>query len=137
MILLKKFLMPKQNFEGLVAELKPYISPNPLSPNQRALQADTQTGVTLHYLKHTVLFGIITNSFNIGNCAVSVVTTDVGGAISKYLEPNFISLPKDKHKTRVEVGEFGTKLKMKPMFQLNAHSKTPKTTLLQAVFFFR
>ena len=129
--------MPKQNFEGLVAELKPYISPNPLSPNQRALQADTQTGVTLHYLKHTVLFGIITNSFNIGNCAVSVVTTDVGGAISKYLEPNFISLPKDKHKTRVEVGEFGTKLKMKPMFQLNAHSKTPKTTLLQAVFFFR
>ena len=129
--------MPKQNFEGLVAELKPYISPNPLSPNQVALQADTQIGVTLHYLKHTVLFGIITNSFNIGNCAVSVVTTDVGGAISKYLEPNFISLPKDKHKTRVEVGEFGTKLKMKPMFQLNAHSKTPKTTLLQAVFFFR
>ena len=129
--------MPKQNFEGLVAELKPYISPNPLSPNQRALQADTQIGVTLHYLKHTVLFGIITNSFNIGNCAVSVVTTDVGGAISKYLEPNFISLPKDKHKTRVEVGEFGTKLKMKPLFQLNAHSKTPKTTLLQAVFFFR
>ena len=129
--------MPKQNFEGLVAELKPYISPNPLSPNQRARQADTQIGVTLHYLKHTVLFGIITNSFNIGNCAVSVVTTDVGGAISKYLEPNFISLPKDKHKTRVEVGEFGTKLKMKPMFQLNAHSKTPKTTLLQAVFFFR
>lgn len=129
--------MPKQNFEGLVAELKPYISPNPLSPNQRALQADTQIGVTLHYLKHTVFFGIITNSFNIGNCAVSVVTTDVGGAISKYLEPNFISLPKDKHKTRVEVGEFGTKLKMKPMFQLNAHSKTPKTTLLQAVFFFR
>ena len=129
--------MPKQNFEGLVAELKPYISPDPLSPNQRALQADTQIGVTLHYLKHTVLFGIITNSFNIGNCAVSVVTTDVGGAISKYLEPNFISLPKDKHKTRVEVGEFGTKLKMKPMFQLNAHSKTPKTTLLQAVFFFR
>ena len=129
--------MPKQNFEGLVAELKPYISPNPLSPNQRALQADTQIGVTLHYLKHTVLFGIITNSFNIGNCAVSVVTTDVGGAISKYLEPNFISLPKDKHKTRVEVGEFGTKLKMKPMFQLNAHSKTLKTTLLQAVFFFR
>ena len=129
--------MPKQNFEGLVAELKPYISPNPLSPNQRALQADTQIGVTLHYLKHTVLFGIITNSFNIGNCAVSVVTTDVGGAISKYLEPNFISLPKDKHKTRVEVVEFGTKLKMKPMFQLNAHSKTPKTTLLQAVFFFR
>ena len=117
MILLKKFLMPKQNFEGLVAELKPYISPDPLSPNQRALQADTQIGVTLHYLKHTVLFGIITNSFNIGNCAVSVVTTDVGGAISKYLEPNFISLPKDKHKTRVEVGEFGTKLKMKPMFQ--------------------
>ena len=129
--------MPKQNFEGLVAELKPYISPNPLSPNQRALQADTQIGVTLHYLKHTVLFGIITNSFNIGNCAVSVVTTDVGGARSNYLEPNFISLPKDKHKTRVEVGEFGTKLKMKPMFQLNAHSKTPKTTLLQAVFFFR
>lgn len=129
--------MPKQNFEGLVAELKPYISPNPLSPNQRALQADTQIGVTLHYLKHTVLFGIITNSFNIGDCAVSVVTTDVGGAISKYLEPNFISLPKDKHKTRVEVGEFGTKLKMKRMFQLNAHSKTPKTTLLQADFFFR
>lgn len=127
--------MPKQNFEGLVADLKPYISPNPLSPNQRALQADTQIGVTLHYLNHTVLFGLITNSFNIGNRAVSVVTTDVGGAISKYLEPNFISLPKDKHKTRVEVGEFGAKLKMKPMFQLNAHSKTPKTTFGANSFF--
>ena len=35
----RNFRMPKGDFEALFAELRPYISPNPLSPNHRALNA--------------------------------------------------------------------------------------------------
>ena len=35
----RNFRMPKGDFEALVAELRPYISPNPLSPNHRTLNA--------------------------------------------------------------------------------------------------
>ena len=49
----KNFRMPKIDFEALVAELRPYISPNPLSPNYRALNVEKKVAIALYYLKDT------------------------------------------------------------------------------------
>ena len=54
MILGKKNVhMPEQDFEALVAELGPYVSPNFLSPNHRALNAEKKVGIIFYYLKDT------------------------------------------------------------------------------------
>ena len=37
----------------LVAELGPYVSPNFLSPNHRALNAEKKVDIILYYLKDT------------------------------------------------------------------------------------
>ena len=51
--------MPKGDFEALVAELRPYISPNSLFPNHRAPNAEKKVAVTLYYLKDIISIGII------------------------------------------------------------------------------
>ena len=61
--------MPKGDFEALVAELRPYISPNPLSPNHRALNAEKKVTITLYYLKDTSSIAMIANSFGVAVCS--------------------------------------------------------------------
>ena len=61
----KNFRIPKGDFEALVTELRPYISPNPLSPNHRALNAEKKVVITLYYLKDTASIGIAVNSFGL------------------------------------------------------------------------
>ena len=46
--------MSRDQFYNLVKELNPFITPNPLSPNRRALPADKKLAITLYYLKDTV-----------------------------------------------------------------------------------
>ena len=67
----KKFRMPKGDFEALVAELRPYISPNPLSPNHRALNVEKKVAITLYYLKGTASIGVVINSFGVAICSVA------------------------------------------------------------------
>ena len=67
----KNFRIPKGDFEALVADLRPYISPNPLSPNHRALNAEKKVAITLYYLKDTVSVGIVVNSFGVAICTVA------------------------------------------------------------------
>ena len=128
--------MPKGDFEGIVAELRPNILLNPLSSNHRALNAEKKVAITLYYLKDTAWIGLIANSFGVAICTVSVVVAEVCEAISKYMGPKFISLPKNKDEMRVKAGEFEVKFGMKQafgvstelIFLLNAQFKTPKTT---------
>ena len=42
---------------NLVSELSPYVSPDPFSPNSRALSADKKVAITLYYLKDTGSLG--------------------------------------------------------------------------------
>ena len=74
----KNFLMPNGHFEALVTQLPPYISPNPLSPNRRARNAEKKVVIILW--------------------TVSVVITEVCEAISKSMGPKFISLLKENIK---------------------------------------
>ena len=72
MILGKKtFACQKGDFEALVAELRPYIPPNPLSPNQRTLNAEKKVAITSYYLKDTASIGIVVNSFGVAICTVA------------------------------------------------------------------
>ena len=92
MILGKKNLhMPEQDFEALVAELGPYVSPNFLSPNHRALNAEKKVGIIFYYLKDTTT-------------VVPIVITQVCGRTS-YMWPMFISLTKNKNEMKVKSGE--------------------------------
>ena len=67
----KNFCMLKGDFEALVAELRPYISPNPLSPDHRALNAERKVAITLYYLKHSASIGMVVNSFGVAICTVA------------------------------------------------------------------
>ena len=67
----KNFRIPKGDFEAFVAELRPYISPNPLSPNHRAPNAEKKVAITLYYLKDTASIGIVVNSFGVAICTVA------------------------------------------------------------------
>ena len=113
----KNFRIPKGDFEALVAELRPYISPNPLSPNHRALNAEKKVAITLYYLKDTASIGMIANNSGVAICTFSVVIAEIWEAISKYMGPKFISLPKNKDEMRVKAGEFEAKFGMKQAFE--------------------
>ena len=65
--------MPKGDLEALVAELRLYISPKPLSPNHRALNAEKTVAISLYYLKDTASIGIVVNSFGVAICTVHCV----------------------------------------------------------------
>ena len=104
--------MPKGDFEAVVAELRPYISPNHLSPNCRALNAEKKVAIT----KGIASIGMIANSFGVAIYTVSVVFAEVCEAISKYMGPKFISLQKYEDEMGVKAGEFEAKLGVKQAF---------------------
>ena len=92
--------MSRACFLNLVSELRPYISPNPKSPKHRALSAEKKVAVTLYFLKDTA------NSFGIAVNTASAAVSEVCQAISNYLGPKYLHLPKDEESMRVKVAEF-------------------------------
>ena len=77
----KIFRLPRLLFMDLVSELSPYVSPDPFSPNTRAL-SDKKVAITLYYLKDTGSLGMTTNTFGIAVCTASAVIISVCKAIS-------------------------------------------------------
>ena len=106
----KNFRMPKGDFKVLVAEW------NPLSSNHRSLNTEKNAVITLYYLKDTVSIGMIANSFGVAICTVSVVIAEACEAVSTYMEPKFISLPKKKDEMMVKASEFEAKFGIKQPF---------------------
>ena len=85
---IKNFRMTKESFAELETELKPYISPNPSSPNYRSLSSAKKLAVTLYYLKDTGSLIMTANAFGIAVCTVSTIVVEVSSAISKMLGQN-------------------------------------------------
>ena len=85
---------------------------------------------------------MIAYSFEVAICTFSVVISDASEAISKYMRPKFIYLPKNKDEVRVKAGEFEAKFAMKQAFgcidrthiPIKCPSKTRKTTLATKSF---
>lgn len=99
--------------------------------------AEKKVAITFCYLKDTALINMITNSFRVAICTVSVIISEVCEAILKYMAPQFIFEPKNKDEMRVKAGEFEAKLGvlMELTFQLNKQSKTLKTGFATVLFF--
>lgn len=112
----KNFRMSSSLFKKLVSDLCIYISPDPLSPNRRALSAEKKVAIALYYLKDTGSLNMTANSFGIAVCTASAVTIEVCKAISKYLGPRYIHLPKNKNDMRQKVSEFEAKFGMTQAF---------------------
>ena len=99
----KNFLLPRESFMELAEEIRPFISPNPLSPNYRALPTEKKLAVTLYYLKDTGSLSMTANTFGIAINTASAFIGEVCKAISKNLGPKYIYMPRDCDEMRMKV----------------------------------
>ena len=102
----RNFRMSRRSFNSLLEELAPYCSPNPSSPNHRALTSATKLALTLYFLKDTGTLRITANTFGVAVSTASAVIVDVSQALNKYLGPKYIHLPEDTDSMRKWVSEF-------------------------------
>ena len=72
----RNFRMTRQEFDDLCEQLRPHISPNPKSPNRRALTVEKKVAVALYYLKDTGSMWMTANTFGIHQCTVSRVVLE-------------------------------------------------------------
>ena len=112
----KNFRMTRQEFNKLCDELRPYISPNPKSPNRRALSVEKKVALTLYYLKDTGSMWMTANTFGIHQSTVSKVVFEVCDAITKHLGPEYIHLPRTAEEMHGKVSEFELKFGMTQAF---------------------
>lgn len=106
------FRIPREGFMELADEFRPFISPNPLSPNYRALSTKKKLAVTLYYLKDTGSPGMTASTFGIAINTASVINGDVCKAISENLGPKYIYMPQDCDEIRRKVSEIEAKFGM-------------------------
>ena len=97
-------------------ELRPFIEPNPNSPNYRYLSTEKKLGLTLYYLKDTGTLWMTANTFGIHQCTVSKIIMEVCTAISTHLGPTYLRLPQDLEEMRRKVSEFELKFGMTQAF---------------------
>ena len=112
----KNFRFSKVAFMNLVDELRPYITPSPLSPNRRALSAEKKLAITLYYLKDTGSLNMTANTFGVAICTVSSVIYQVCSAISTYLGPKYLHLPRNTDEMRQKIAEFEAKFGFRQAF---------------------
>ena len=108
----KNFRLSKSAFMNLAEQLKPFIAPNPKSPNYRALSTEKKLAITLYYLKDTGSLIMTANCFGIAVNTVSSIITQVCEKIVYHLGPIYISLPKNEIEMRQKAAEFESKFGM-------------------------
>ncbi len=102
----KNFRLSREEFSTLLEELRPYITPDPKSPNYRALSSEKKLAVTLYYLKDTGSMQMSANTFGIALSTVQNILFEVCRKISTILGPKYIKLPKDTEEMKRKVAEF-------------------------------
>ena len=65
--------MSREVFMKLVEELRPFISPDPRSPNQTVVSAEKKLALTLYFLKDTGSIRMTANAFGIAKSTVSII----------------------------------------------------------------
>ena len=121
----KNFRMDEALFHDLVLQLCAYISPNPHSPNRRALTADKKIAVTLYYLKDSGSLNMTADTFGIAINTTSAIIFEVCSAINKYLGPRYLHLPKDTKEMQIKISEFEAKFGMSQAFGCIAGTHIP------------
>ncbi|XP_028412532.1 protein ALP1-like [Dendronephthya gigantea] len=105
----RNFRLTRAAFFELEKELRMYISPDPSSPNYRALSAEKKLAITLYYLKDSGSLRMTANTFGVHVCTVSKTIYDVCRAITYRLGPTYIKLPQNEEQMRKKVAEFEAK----------------------------
>ena len=105
----RNFRLTRAAFFKLEKDLRPFISPDPSTPNYRAMSAAKKLAITLYYLKDTGSLRMTANTFGIHVCTVSKTIHDVCKAISFKLGPKYIKLPRNQDEMREKVAEFEVK----------------------------
>ena len=108
----KNFRMSRPLFANVVQELRAWLSPDPRSPNFRALTPENNVAMTLYYLKYKGSLCMTANAFGIAIPTVSVVITEVCTAICKVLWPKYVQFPKCQEDMRRKFAEFEAKFGM-------------------------
>ena len=67
--------LSRAEFDKICNELRPYISPNILSPNYRALPVEKKVAAILCFLKDTGSMTMTANLFGIHQCALTQVVS--------------------------------------------------------------
>ena len=108
----KDFRMSRLEFQELCNILRPFITPNPLSPNYRSLSAGKNLAVILYFLKDTGSLTMTANMFGIHQSTTSKVIMEVCEAIVTHLVPKYITLPKTREEMTSKVSQFELKFGM-------------------------
>ena len=108
----KNFPMSRLEFQELCDILRPFITPNPLSPNYRSLSAEKKLVVILYFLKDTGSLTMTANTFGIHQSTTSKVIMEVCEAIVTHLVPKYITLPKTREEITSKVSQFELKFGM-------------------------
>ena len=103
------FRMTRSQFYQLVDEIRPFITPNLLSPNYRAITAERNVALSLYYLKDTGSLTITASTLRVASNTVGSVVFDVCDAISRNMGPEYLYLPRDKEGMMEKVSEFEAK----------------------------
>ena len=96
----KNFRMSKECFLELANELRPFLAPNPDSPNRRALSKEKRLAITLYYLKDTGSLWMTANASGIHQCTASKHIHSVCEVINMILEPKYLHLPRNTGEMR-------------------------------------
>ena len=89
---MKKFGMPREQFEALADELSPCISPDPSSARM-GLSVEKELGITLHLLKDTGSITVTASAFGVSAPTVSKTIRSVCNAVNTNLGPRYSKLP--------------------------------------------
>ena len=104
--------MSRLEFQELCDILRPFITPNPLSPNYRSLSAEKKLAVILYLLKDTGSLTMTANAFGIHQSTTSKVIMEVCEATVTHLVPKYITLPKTREEMTSKVSQFDLKFGM-------------------------
>ena len=112
----KNFRMSRDKFEQLVNELNPWISPDPNSPNKRAISSMKKVDICLYYLKDTGSLSMTANTFGVHTSTASKIIREVCSAITHKLGPKYVKLLQTEDEMIEKAAEFVSKYGMHQAF---------------------
>jgi hypothetical protein len=112
----KNFRLSRTKFFKLLDEQRPYITPKPNSPNYRSLPAQKKLAITLYYFKDTCSLRMTANYIGIHVSTASKTIHQVCKAITQFLAPKYLKLPKTQSKMQEKISEFEVMFGMSQAF---------------------
>ena len=102
----KNFRLSRAEFDEICDQLRPYVSPNMLSSNHKALPEERKFAAVLHCLKYTGLMTMTASTFGIHQCTLTKVVQEICSAIVTYMVPKLIKLPNSQDEMLSKISEF-------------------------------